>query len=217
MKVYVTKKDEKRKYIKDVKECSDGTLQITFADGRKFKNIEKSEDNIARINDVQEQQAKKGLMNYVTFKNRFYKAILYLGCSGFATGLVLAAAVAYPQMTPLELFTELGVINVFGVLPSVYKLVKNKVKIAELDKIEYRDANIEKLKKYKSYENSLAGLNSSTGSYFDENSADKAFSVVNADNYTKKDLKTIISNIDNEESLGFTYVKKKPENSQSEK
>lgn len=212
MKVYATKKDEKKKYIKDVNECSDGTLKITFADGRVFRNIEKNDENIDKINKVQEEQAKNGLDNYITFKNRFYKSIVYLGCCGFATGLFLASLFGYPQMTPVELFTGLGVINVFGTIPSVCKLVRNKLKINELDKISYRNNNIDKLKEYKEYENSLAGLSSSTSTYLNDAPSDKAFSIVNVDNYTKKELETIVSNIDSEESLGFTYVKKKDEN-----
>ena len=212
MKVYVTKKNEKKKYIKDVKECNDGTLEIKFADGRKFINIEKNDENIEKINKVQEEQAKKGLDNYVVFKNRFIKAIVYLGCSGLATGLILAAGLTYSQMTPVELFTGLGVINVFGTIPSFCKLMRNKLKMNELDKVSFRDNNIEKLKSYKNYENSLAGLDSSTSNYFNESSPDKAFTIVNVDNYKKSDLETIASNIDTEESLGFTYVKKKEDN-----
>lgn len=209
MKVYVSKKNEKKDYIKDVKECNDGTLKITFADGRSFKNIEMTDENIEKINKVQEEQARKGLNNYVVFKNRFIKAIVYLGCSGLATGLVLVSAFNYPQMTPVELFTGLGVINVFGTIPSFCKLIRNKLKINELDKVNFRDNNIDKLKNYKNYENSLAGLNSCTSNYFNECSPDEAFAIINVDNYNISDLETIVSNIDNEESLGFTYVKKR--------
>ena len=216
MKVYVSKKNDKRKYIKNVKDCNDGSLEIKFADGRVFKNIERNEENIKKINKVQEEQARKGLDNYVVFKNRFIKAIVYLGCSGFATGLVLATALT-SQMTPVELFTGLGVINVFGTIPSFCKLLRNKLKMNELDKVSYRDNNIDKLKNYKKYENSLAGLDSCTSNYFNESSPDNAFAIVNADNYEKSDLETIVSNIDREESLGFTYAKKKDVKNQNKK
>ena len=208
MKVYVSKKNDKRKYIKNVKDCNDGSLEIEFADGRVFKNIERNDENIKKINKIQEEQARKGLDNYVVFKNRFIKAIVYLGCSGFATGLVLATALT-SQMTPVELFTGLGVINVFGTIPSFCKLLRNKLKMNELDKVSYRDNNIDILKNYKNYENSLVGLDSCTSNYFNESSPDNAFAIVNADNYEKSDLETIVSNIDREESLGFTYAKKK--------
>ena len=143
MKVY----NDKRKYIKNVKDCNDGSLEIEFADGRVFKNIERNDENIKKINKIQEEQARKGLDNYVVFKNRFIKAIVYLGCSGFATGLVLATALT-SQMTPVELFTGLGVINVFGTIPSFCKLLRNKLKMNELDKVSYRDNNIDILKNY---------------------------------------------------------------------
>lgn len=216
MKVYVSKKNDKRKYIKNVKDCNDGSLEIKFADGRVFKNIERNEENIKKINKVQEEQARKGLDNYVVFKNRFIKAIVYLGCSGLATGLVLATTLT-SQMTPVELFTGLGVINVFGTIPSFCKLIRNKLKMNELDKVSYRDNNIDKLKNYKKYENSLVGLDSCTSNYFNESSPDDAFAIVNVDKYEKSDLETIVSNIDSEESLGFTYVKKKDVNNQNKK
>ena len=216
MKVYVSKKNDKRKYIKNVKDCNDGSLEIEFADGRVFKNIERNDENIKKINKIQEEQARKGLDNYVVFKNRFIKAIVYLGCSGFATGLVLATALT-SQMTPVELFTGLGVINVFGTIPSFCKLLRNKLKMNELDKVSYRDNNIDILKNYKNYENSLVGLDSCTSNYFNESSPDNAFAIVNADNYEKSDLETIVSNIDREESLGFTYAKNKYVKNQNKK
>lgn len=123
--------------------------------------MRKSDANIAKINEVQEQQAKAGLNNYLTFKNRVNKAIMYLGCNGFAyslVGLALGYIISTHQSYNLiEFISGFVVITIFALLPSLYRLVKNKSKVGEFDKIKYRDENIEKLKKYIDYENALAG------------------------------------------------------------
>lgn len=209
MEVYVSKREEKRGYIKELKYCKDGTLKVEFADGRSFSNIRQCDENIEKINKVQEEQAKEGLENYVTFKSRFAKSIIYLGSCGVA--YTIAAIGAFTgQLDPITFGCTYGIISIFGCIPSMLKLAINKNKIKELDKIKFRDENIDKLKSYKKYDNSLVGLSNCAKAYL-LNYGDKEgnpFNMVRIDDYTKNDLETIVSNIDNEDSLGLEYVKK---------
>lgn len=207
MEVYVSKKDEKRKYIENVDYNVDGTLSITFADGRTFSNIKQCDENIEKINKVQEEQAKAGLEKYVKFKNKVGAAIVLIGCCGICLGGVSAEALL-GNVNPVVFGCACGVITVFGIVPSMIKLARNKRKVDELSKIRFRNDNIDKLKKYKDYDNSLVGVGFDTRAYLGLNSEmENPFNIVGIDDYTKEDLETIVSNIESDDELGLVYVK----------
>lgn len=212
MKVYVSDKDDKKKYIKTVESGKGDSLKITLADGRVFNNIQMSSENIEKINNVQEEQAKKGLDNYVTFKNNLTKSRILLASSGVLGGAVTGALLALNGVSdfsnPIVLAIAGGIVTAFGVIPAAVKVARDKLKVDELDKIRYRDNHIGELTQYRNYNNSLSGLDSKARKYF-ASSDDKAFSMLNIDSFSQKDLETMVSNIELEDSLGLTYVKNK--------
>lgn len=210
MKVYVSDKDDKKKYIKSVEKGKGGSLKITLADGRVFNNIQMCDENIDRINSVQEDQAKNGLDNYVTFKNNLTKSRLLLVGSGILGCAFTSGLCVSDFSNPVVLAIAGGLItaSAFGIIPASVKFVRDKLKVDELDKIRYRDRHIDKLTQYRNYNNSLSGLDSKTRKYF-ASSDDKAFSMLNIDSFSQKDLETMVSNIELEDSLGLTYVKNK--------
>lgn len=212
MKVYVSDKDDKKKYIKTVEKGKNDSLKMTLADGRVFSNIQMSSENIDKINSVQEEQAKKGLDNYVTFKNNLTKSKILLASSGILGGALTGGLIALGDVSnfsnPVVLAIAGGLVTAFGVIPAAVKVVRDKLKVDELDKIRYRDNHIDDLAQYRNYNNALSGLGSKTSKYF-KSADDSAFSIINIDNYSKEDLETIMSNIELEESLGLTYVKNK--------
>ena len=67
MKNYIVDKKGEEKFIREVKKCSNGTLTLKFADGKVFKNVTACDENINKIIETQEAQAKEGMMNYKTF------------------------------------------------------------------------------------------------------------------------------------------------------
>ena len=212
MKVYVSDKDDKKKYIKTVEKGKNDSLKMTLADGRVFSNIQMSSENIDKINSVQEEQAKKGLDNYVTFKNNLTKSKILLASSGILGGALTGGLITLGGISnfsnPVVLAIAGGLVTAFGVIPAAVKVVRDKLKVDELDKIRYRDNHIDDLAQYRNYNNALSGLGSKTSKYF-KSADDSAFSIINIDNYSKEDLETIMSNIELEESLGLTYVKNK--------
>ena len=64
MKNYIVDKKGEEKFIREVKKCSNGTLTLKFADGKVFKNVTACDENINKIIETQEAQAKEGMMNY---------------------------------------------------------------------------------------------------------------------------------------------------------
>lgn len=212
MKVYVSDKDDKKKYIKTVEKGKNDSLKMTLADGRVFSNIQMSSENIDKINSVQEEQAKKGLDNYVTFKNNLTKSRILLASSsilgGALTGGLIALGGVSDFSNPVVLAIAGGLVTAFGVIPAAIKVVRDKLKVDELDKIRYRDNHIDDLTQYRNYSNALSGLGSKASKYF-KSADDSAFSIINIDNYSIEDLETIMSNIEVEDKLGLSYVKNK--------
>lgn len=212
MEVYVSDKNDKKKYIKSVEKTTGDTLKMTLADGRVFKGIKMCSENIEKINNVQEEQAKKGLNNYVTFKNNLTKSKILLASSGILGGAVTGGLLTMNGVSefsnPIVLAIAGGIITAFGVIPAAIKVARDKLKVKELDKIRYRDENIGDLMHYRNYKNSLSGLGSKASKYF-KAADDTAFSIINIDNYSKEDLETIMSNIEVEDKLGLSYVKNK--------
>lgn len=208
MKDFTINKKDREKYIKDVKKKSkagQAYYEIKFADGRKFKNITCNDENINKIINKQEEQAQKGLENANVFKKKesHYKFTTIVGavCSG-----LIGYAPVYDLVTNGNVQTLPLAAGTACVSATVYMLINyinNKGKVLELNKIKYRNDNEKELSEFKNYENSLNGLDSATKNVL--NKTKKPFSIINLDNYSKKDLETIKSNIEREKSYQFTY------------
>jgi len=217
MKDFTTNKNEKEKYIKELKKVKklsgEECYEITYADGRKFKNIKCHEENLAKIIKAQEEQAKKGLENKGAFvlKERKYQLATLVGAAGacIVTKVPLQMAINGTLMNvnshilPLSIGTVCAGASLF----SLIKYLSTKSKVMQLEKIDYINKNKKDLSNLKSYENSLTGLNKMKKQYF--KTAKEPFSIVDIDKYSKRDLKKIMSNIRREEEYKFDYNKKK--------
>ena len=208
---------EREQYIKSVRKVKrlNGTecYEITYADGRKFSNIMCNEENLTKIEKRQEQQAAKAFANKTVFENRTRKykfssitgAILTTIATSTPLSMVIngTAINANTQALPIAL----GTIFAGATLYSFINFLSNKGKVAQLEKIEYVNNNKKELENLNSYENSLVGLPKYKRFYF--KNSKKPFSILEIENYSKKDLQTIMSNIDREKTYNFEYNKKK--------
>ena len=204
---YSLNKEDEKKFVKCIKESGNG-LDIVFADGSVFKGVKVCDENIEKVNAVQEEQAKKGLSNYKVFKNRERGSKLGM-ISGGGAGLgasIVAAANFASSVSPVLIPVGIGVVTVLGAIPAFCKFVKNRRILGELDKISYRNEHMSDLANYRDYPNSLAGMSNNKRKYFEK--SEKPFSLVNVDKYDIEDLSRIVGNIEKEESFGFSYCKK---------
>lgn len=209
MKDYTLNEKDKAFYITDLIKNRDGTYSVRFADGNVFKNIEANQDNLNKINQIQEDQAREAVSKYKVFKNNVNHSILGVTAS-LSTFLIGSSAIAISCFNgvgvPLKI-AGVGVITLLGSIPSISKLNRDKSKIKELDKIKYRNQHIRELNSFRDYENSLSGISKDTARKVTYTS--NPFSILNIDNYSKGELEYIVSNINVEKEYQFTYKKKK--------
>lgn len=215
MKNYIVDKKGEEKFIREVKKCSNGTLTLKFADGKVFKNVTACDENINKIIETQEAQAKEGMINYKTFVKREHNAGMAMAASGLVTLMAATGATYIPQIhealstqNPVLVATGIGAITVLGMIPAYCKLRKNKQTVKEIDKLRYRESNMEDLKAFRNYPNALADVNSKVANWMKKEK--DPFSILNIDNYSRADLEQIISNIDVEQAYNFTYKNESP-------
>lgn len=224
MRDFTVSKNEKEEYIKSLRKVKklNGSecYEITYADGRKFTNIKCNDENLAKIEKTQEEQATKAFANKAVFENRERK---YKFSS--ITGAIFTAIAT---STPVTMFINgttinaetsalpltVGTIFAGATLFSFIKFLSNKGKVAQLDKIDYINKNKNDLKSLNDYENSLVGLPKYKRYYFKTNK--KPFSILEIENYSKNDLETIMSNIKREQTYNFEYNKKKVKTMENE-
>ena len=212
MRDFTINNKEKETYIKDIRKINNKgieTYQITFADGRKFNNITAQEDNLKKIIAVQEKQAEDGIKRkkiFVNKKNKYkFGTITGLIASGIIGSSFISNfnTMAYDAKT-LSIYG--GTLVLTGTVYSLIQYARNKNKVLEIDKIDYRNKNIDELKNLYNYENSLNGISKDKQKFF-KNEKDP-FSIVDIDNYSKKDLEAILSNIEREKVYNFKYEEK---------
>lgn len=214
MKDYSLDKEQAKHYIKDfrtVKAEGGDEYEIIFADGTVFKQVQANEENLKKIERIQEEQAKSGVANKDVFISRRTKTGILTGLSAVVAGTVgyglttLVAGAGFVDPTALTLAIGTGVITVLGSIPAFSKLVKNCGKVKELEKIEYRDAHQQELSNIDNYANSLSGVSSKVTRLIEEE--ENPFSILNIDSFTQEDLETIIDNMEREEKTGLQYTK----------
>ena len=191
-----------------------GNISIQFADGRVFENVEYNEENIEKLERVQEEQAARGLRHYKIFKNRLNMSKLktaasFAGSLGLSIGATMIPAVsrAVDNTHPVVVCLGIGALTVLGTIPAYAKLYRDSKVVEELNKLKYRNAHRDDLDSIDEYQNAFAGMNSGKSRWIKR--TDNPFSVVNVDRYEIEDLQTIVENINNEKSLGLTYAKVK--------
>ena len=214
MKDYSLDKEQSKHYIKDfrtVKTENGDEYEIIFADGTVFKNVQANEENLKKIERIQEEQAKKGVENKETFISRRTKTGVFTGLSAVAAGVAgyglttLASTMGFVDPTAITFAIGTGVITILGSIPAFSKLMQNHAKVKELEKIEYRDTHTEQLENIEAYANSLVGVPSKVARLIEEEQ--NPFSILNIDSFSQEDLETIIDNMEREQKTGLQYVK----------
>ena len=214
MKDYSLDKEQSKHYIKDfrtVKTENGDEYEIIFADGTVFKNVQANEENLKKIERIQEEQAKKGVENKETFISRRTKTGVLTGLSAVAAGVAgyglttLASTMGFVDPTAITFAIGTGVITILGSIPAFSKLMQNHAKVKELEKIEYRDTHTEQLENIEAYANSLVGVPSKVARLIEEEQ--NPFSILNIDSFSQDDLETIIDNMEREQKTGLQYVK----------
>ena len=214
MKDYSLDKEQSKHYIKDfrtVKTENGDEYEIIFADGTVFKNVQANEENLKKIERIQEAQAKKGVENKETFISRRTKTGVLTGLSAVAAGVAgyglttLASTMGFVDPTAITFAIGTGVITILGSIPAFSKLMQNHAKVKELEKIEYRDTHTEQLENIEAYANSLVGVPSKVARLIEEEQ--NPFSILNIDSFSQEDLETIIDNMEREKQTGLQYVK----------
>lgn len=213
MKNYCLDKDEEGRYIVAVyPNEKNGTLSIELANGRVFKKIVACEENLEKIAAIQEEQARKGIAEYKTFKSKETASIFKTAISGVGILTAGVGASFIPAIQdlstqhPVTVFAGIGAIAVLGSIPAYAKLKKDHARVKELDKLRYREEHLDELNRFRQYPNSLVGLRSSVVSYI--KGEDDPFGILGIDYYDFDDLETIVSNIQTEEAFGFTYTRR---------
>ncbi len=212
MKNYIIDGKGEEKYIRNVIKNPNGTMTIVFADGRVFKNISYSEDNLEKIIATEEAQADMGINNYRTFEGKkiFSKALTFIsgiGVMGAAIGATYIPQIneALIGQSPIVVAAGVGVITILGTLPAYTKYCIDKSILKELDKLRYRKMHLSELKNFRDYPNALSGVNPRTARFMI--SAEDPFSILNIDEYNIEDLEKMITNINVEKEYNFTYRK----------
>ena len=208
MKDYSSTKSERENYILGYKRNhKNGTIDIMFADGSIYKNIDYCEKNVEIIEATQEKQAKKAVNNrekIVSEKNRAkgYSII------GSIVGAIGSTLVLVPMNTDLpKLITSVGIVGLCSAIPGLCKLKKENSKLKEVDKISYLNQNRERLEQFDNYQNSFVGIDKDVSLKLKKRK--NPFSILHIDDFSQDDLETMIRNMDREDKFQFVYKKTK--------
>ena len=210
MRDYTFKDEDKSKYIVRIINNNDNAFDVEFADGSFLIGIENNEENLSIVNRKMEEQAKLGVKRHFVFNN--HKAASTVGFVVSLVGVaglgVLASRIPKVQETFSQdkniVLAGIGSLSVVLSMPAFVKMRENIKKVRELDKIAFRNKNIDKLDSYSNYNYSLNGINSRVKKIIKESR--DPFSMLHIDDYSLNDLKTIVSNVDKEEEFHFTYI-----------
>ena len=210
MKDYSLNEEEKSRFIKKVIYHNNHTFDIVFADGSRLNGIDENSENLSKVKRVLEEQARKGVSNYSVFQGKKTCATVATGISALTLAVAGTWACSIPAISdvvlkepPIAAICGVSALTILGTMPSIVKMVKNSMKVDELDKIKYRNLHQRELDAIRDYPNSLNGVNSSLKELI---SVDKEpFSMLYVDEYSIDDLETIVSNVEKEESYQFTY------------
>lgn len=218
MRDYRTNKKENNDYILNVRSVENSkdegnkTLEIEFADGRRFTNIESTPDNLFTIMSQQEKQATEGIGNIEVFKRREAWAKFATAVSAGATSGVYGLVAEKLLENSTNDFETLaacicgGCLVLMNVIVGGYFIQKNHGIVGELEKVNFRNTNRETLKKYKDYPNATTGLAKRKVEYLEKaDPAGDPFNIIDIERFSTDDLKKIVENVKTEESFGFDY------------
>jgi len=210
MKDYTLDQISKKKYIVDTFVAENKTLTVIFADGTRFENVASTEENLDCIARVQEAQAKAAVNKLPVFRRKASKADLEMCAATSAAFLVGGAlsCITNACQNPTESAILVGTVTLLGFIPSLIYTIHENEKLKELEKIKYRDDHREELDSYKEFPNSLAGVKNRRHFAYCRSHEEDPFSILAIDCFSKKDLETIVDNVERENEFGFTYQKR---------
>ena len=214
MKNYALNASEAANFITEIHRNANGTLTIRFADGKVFKNVAYTTENLEKIIAQQESQAANGINNYRVFKNKKNSAEgkllltgLGLGGSMFGATFIPAVQQSLDQPNGWVIMVGAGVILAIGTIPRYAKLVRERRRVKELDKLSYRQEHLEDLRAYQQYPNALSGVAPRIANWI--RSERDPFGILHIDQYDEEDLRRICGNIQTEKEYAFQYKKGK--------
>ncbi len=216
MKNYESANDRKnrvnRNDILSVKQSTDGTLDILFADGTIFTGVENSEEQLQKIEERQDLQLKVGLANLPKIKAKLKRKKI--------AGVILGITTVAPLITATLI--ECGIVDVpcsstivnliampFGFRTGIE--IAGSMELAdivkELEKLQFRNKHRDYLDKISLYPNSLANLKSKKAARINRiiSNQQDPFSNTRVNNFSQNDLETIVENIKREEGYQFSY------------
>ena len=168
MRYYGTSKEGKKDYILGVEGNEDSTgarsLEVTFADKRKFENLEYTDENLNKIKKKQEEQATEGIENVGLFRKKRTLAGVASGLSTIiSTGAFVYATEAVcsklPEIDePLINIVGIGTIVLANLIVGGYHFNKNHKIVGELERVSFRNDHRKQLDKFRKYPNVTAGL-----------------------------------------------------------
>lgn len=208
MRDFSKNKEEREKYVLKVFYMDNDTYTVVFADGRVFEGIKACDENIEKLNQLQEEQAKNGVDNIDYFKKRVTKSGIitaFVGAFMVVGSMVVASLPHMKSQDPIFITSSLGMIVILGVIPPFAKLVEDYKSVCELEKYKFRDLHRNELNSVFDYQNSLSGIDKEKKNKIIE--LDKPFSMIYMDYYNQDDLEMIISDIEKENSFQFIYKK----------
>ena len=216
MQDYSKNKESKKTYIKKIDRCKKNGqdfFKVKFADGTTFYKVSADKESLKQLMDVQEKQAAEGMKDQTNIQKKANGYTLATIACAAITGFIggTTAAGIYPfQMSGPELGIGLGTIALGATAFSFFKLIEKRRKLNEVNKIAFRNQNESDLKNFKNYENSLTGLSRRKKRYFE--SEEYPYSIVNTNQFSKKDLEQIMDNINREKIYQFKYAKPEKSN-----
>lgn len=191
------------------------TIDVHFADGKVFKGIARTPEELKKINERQEIQVDAGIENLPTFERRLHTSSALAGVSIVAGPIVstVASSMLTPifnmEPNPVTVVCAGVTIALCGAIPASIGVIKNLPKVKELRKLKYRNDNEETLRCINKYPNALASLPESQVERIESfENAEDSFGISHVNEFTQQDLETIVANIDREKTFGFQYAKK---------
>ena len=238
MKDYTIKAEEKKDYILDFEEVTEGkrkplfgkrttdkevsedtqveedtrTYNIYFADGKKFGKVVASEANLKKIEEIQERQATAGVSNMKFFKARRTKSgIMTAVSAAVSTGVGVALTSA---ATGIGLADPTGL--TFAIGTGIITILGTIPAFAKFMKDRGTVKELEKIEYRNDHNETLGQIQNYDNALVDVSSEvvqlieeeTHPFSILNIERFSQKDLETIIDNIGRQNRTGLEYVKK---------
>ena len=209
MHKYTRLNEDKSTYILDVFDNDDDkTLTVVFGDKRKHTNVEKTEENLKKLEEQMELQMDKAIARQPLYVLQTILSTTTTIATSAGAFELISGFESLQSVSSREYLT--GAALIAGASYSATLLIKGYSRLSELAKVKYRNKNAEKLCKATEYSHALDSSSQRITKLFSED--DNPLGVLNLDKFTKKDLKKIMTEINREEVMeerGITYVKTK--------